>query len=587
LQGERLVQWPARGPRAILWPVVTDISDRVPAERRAALLAALARSIAVSLDLDTILQTVAEGARELCRSDLSAIALREPETGEMVFRVRAGERFIQSDRLTVQPGRGAGGRVLEMGKPFRSDKLSEEPVFADDAAFREVIETEQIVTMMVVPITIGDRVEGLLYVNNRTPRPFTDHDEAILSELADHAAIAIRNVRLLAREQRAREEAEAANRMKDEFLATLSHELRTPLNAVLGWAVTLRTARVDAATSARALEAIERNARAQSQLIEDLLDISRIVSGKLRLEVRVMDPITVVEAAIEAMRPAAAVKDQALVTTLDPRAGPVWADPDRLQQVVWNLLSNAIKFTPKGGRVEVSLRQVDGSVEIAVSDTGQGIAPELLPHVFERFRQADSSSTRKQGGLGIGLALVRHLVELHGGVVTAESPGVGQGATFRARLPLVRPAGDDETRPPMRLLGPAPALSSLTGVRVLVVDDEHDTLEMFDGILAVAGAEVRRATGTTPAIELLAGWRPDVIVSDIEMPNENGYAFIRRLRALPPEAGGTVPAVAVTAHGGVVDRIRVLSAGFQMHVPKPVEPAELIAAVAALAEASR
>ena len=565
---------------------MVDLSDRVPAERRAALLAALTRSIAASLDLDTILQTVAEGARELCRSDLSAIALREPETGDMVFRFRAGVRFHHGERLTVQVGHGAGGRVLDTGKPFRSDDLAEEPAFVDDAGYREIVKTEQIVTVMVVPITIGERIEGLLYVDNRAPRPFTDREETILTELADHAAIAIRNVRLLAREQRAREEAEAANRMKDEFLATLSHELRTPLNAVLGWAVTLRTARLDPATSARALEAIERNARAQSQLIEDLLDISRIVSGKLRLEVRVMDPIKVVEAAIEAMRPAAAVKDLAVVTHLDPRAGPVWGDPDRLQQVVWNLLSNAIKFTPRQGRIEVSLQQVDANVEIMVRDTGQGIAPALLPHVFECFRQADSSSTRTQGGLGIGLALVRHLVELHGGIVTAESAGVGQGATFRARLPLVRPTADDEARPVPRLLGPAPGLSSLAGVRVLVVDDEHDTLEMFDGILAVAGAEVRRATGAKPAIEMLEQWRPDVIVSDIEMPHENGYAFIRRLRALSPEAGGTVPAVAVTAHGGVVDRIRVLSAGFQMHVPKPVEPAELIAAVAALAEAA-
>ena len=564
-----------------------DLPERVPAERRAALLASLARSIAASLDLDTILQTVAEGARELCRSDLSAIALREPDTGDMVFRVRAGVRLHSGDRLTVEMGRGAGGRVLDTGKPFRSDDLSQEPAFADDAGYREIVNTERIVTVMVVPITIDERIEGLLYVDNRTVRPFTDHDEAILTELADHAAIAIRNVRLLAREQRAREEAEAANRMKDEFLATLSHELRTPLNAVLGWAVTLRTARLDPATSARALEAIERNARAQSQLIEDLLDISRIVSGKLRLEVRIMDPITVVEAAIEAMRPAAASKDLALVATLDPRAGPVWGDPDRLQQVVWNLLSNAIKFTPRGGRVDVRLSQVDASVEIAVSDTGQGIAPALLPHVFERFRQADSSSTRTQGGLGIGLALVRHLVELHGGTVTAESPGVDQGATFRARLPLVRPSADDESRPASRRVGAAPPLTSLGGVRVLVVDDEHDTLEMFDGILAVAGAEVRRATGATPAIEMLAAWRPDVIVSDIEMPHENGYAFIRRLRSLPPDAGGIVPAVRGNRHGGVVDRIRVLSAGFQMHVPKPVEPAELVAAVAALAQAAR
>src|SRR4029450_1752926 len=329
--------------------MMPDLTERVPAERRASLLASVARSIAVSLDIDTILQTVAEGARELCRSDLSAIALREPETGDMVFRFRAGVRFHDGGRLTVETGRGAGGRVLDTGKPFRSDDLSQEPAFADADASRGVGKAERIVTVMVVPITIDERIEGLLYVDNRTPRPFTDHDEAILTELADHAAIAIRNVRLLAREHRAREEAEAANRMKDEFLATLSHELRTPLNAVLGWAVTLRTARLDGAAAGHALEAIERNARVQSQLIEDLLDISRIVNGKLSLDARVVDLRAVVEAALGPVRAATRAKSIDVVPALD--AAALHGDPNRLQQVVWNLLSNAIKFTPRGGRV--------------------------------------------------------------------------------------------------------------------------------------------------------------------------------------------------------------------------------------------
>jgi CheY-like chemotaxis protein len=316
-------------------------------------------------------------------------------------------------------------------------------------------------------------------------------------------------VRLLAREHRAREEAEAANRMKDEFLATLSHELRTPLNAVLGWAVTLRTARLDPATSARALEAIERNARAQSQLIEDLLDISRIVSGKLRLEVRIMDPITVVEAAIEAMRPAAASKDLALVATLDPRAGPVWGDPDRLQQVVWNLLSNAIKFTPKGGRVDVRLSQVEASVEIAVSDP-TGIKPALLPHAFSvsarpTVRAAHPGWPRHRPGPGAppGGAARR--------TVTAESRRIRRHLPRRGPL-VAGPADDSHVGQPAGRSDAA--ADSLAGVRVLVVDDEHDTLEMFDGILAAAGASPAR-NGRDAGHRAARRVAPDVIVSDI------------------------------------------------------------------------
>jgi signal transduction histidine kinase len=405
----------------------------------ATLLGELARSINTSLDLDTILQTVAEGARELCRSDLSAIALLDPETSTMVFRHRAGDRFQDGERHVVLPGRGAGGLVLESGKAVRSDDAPHDPRFADDAGYLAAVARERIVTLMVVPIQIGTRIEGLLYVDNRTARPFSDRDEATLCQLADHAAIALRNAQLLAREQQAREEAEAANQMKDEFLAMLSHELRTPLNAVLGWAVTLRTAKLEDDTAAHALEVIERNARAQSQLIEDLLDISRIATGKLRLDVRLVDLVPVVEAALDAVRPAARAKSIELASKLDPSTGPVYGDPDRLQQVVWNLLINAIKFTGPGGTIDVSLVRDGDNAQIAIADTGQGIAPDLLPFVFDRFRQADSSSTRSQGGLGIGLALVKNLTELHGGMAEVESPGVGRGATFRVRLPQPDP----------------------------------------------------------------------------------------------------------------------------------------------------
>ncbi len=412
---------------------------RAPARPVAALLGELARSINASLDLDTILQTVAEGARELCRSDLSAIALLDPEDGTMVFRYRAGDRFDDGERRVVSPGRGAGGLVLASGRAVRSDDAPHDPRFAGDAGYLAAVASGRIVTLMVVPIVLATRIEGLLYVDNRSARPFTDEDEATLGKLADHAAIALRNARLLAREHQAREEAESANRMKDDFLAMLSHELRTPLNAVLGWAVTLRTARLDEETAARALEVIERNARAQSQLIEDLLDISRIASGRLHLDVQMVDLRQVVEAALDAVRPAGQAKSIALELRFDAGAAAVHGDANRLHQVVLNLLTNAIKFTDAGGAVDVRVEPDGDHVQIAVRDTGQGIDPELLPFVFDRFRQADSTSTRRQGGLGIGLALVKNLTELHGGTVAVESPGAGHGAIFRLRLPRPLP----------------------------------------------------------------------------------------------------------------------------------------------------
>jgi PAS domain S-box-containing protein len=414
---------------------------------------------------------------------------------------------------------------------------------------------------------------------------------AIARDISDRKRFEAERSKLLAREQQARVQAEAANRAKDEFLATVSHELRTPLNAMLGWARMLRADQLDAATSARALEAIERNAKSQAQLIEDLLDVSRIISGKLRLDVRSVELPLVIEAAVDAVRPAAEAKEIRLQKVLDPQAGPVSGDPDRLQQVVWNLLSNAVKFTPRGGRVQVRLERVTSHIEVTVSDTGRGISTDFLPFLFDRFRQEDGTPSRKYGGLGLGLAIVRHLVELHGGTVSAESSGEGQGATFRVSLPLmivsqlvgVLAGGLTRVHPTAGQSLPFDSSPVLENVRVLVVDDEPDAREILTVILEQCGAQVKAVGSAPEAWEALQGWKPRVLLADIGMPGEDGYALIRRVRALPPEQGGNTPAAALTAFARTEDRVRALSAGFQIHVPKPVEPAELVAVVQNLA----
>lgn len=391
---------------------------------------------------------------------------------------------------------------------------------------------------------------------------------------------------LLGKEQKAREEAEAANRAKDEFLATVSHELRAPLNAMLGWAQILRSTRVDEKTLAHAIEIIERSARTQSRLIEDLLDTARIVSGRLRLDIQPVDLASIINNAVDVLRPASEGKEIEIELKLKAGREVITGDPDRLQQVVWNLLSNAIKFTPKGGRVEVRLERADPHVRITVSDTGKGISSEYLPFIFDRFNQAEDSGTRRSG-LGLGLSLVRHLVELHGGNVYAKSPGEGKGASFIINLPLraVLPqSGDGE--PPV--FGGAGALGapSLEGVWVLVVDDEADARELVATLLHQCGAKVTPVGSAEEALAVITssenGRRPDVVVSDVSMPEVDGYELMQRVRELAPEHGGRIPAVALTAYGRSIDRIRALSAGFQMHMPKPVEPAELATVVASL-----
>jgi signal transduction histidine kinase/CheY-like chemotaxis protein len=385
----------------------------------------------------------------------------------------------------------------------------------------------------------------------------------------------------------ARQAAEMASRSKDEFLAVLSHELRTPLNAVYGWARMMQAGQLSGDDSRRALDAIVRNANAQVQLIDDLLDVSRVIAGKLRLDVQAVDLKSVVEYALDAIRPAAEAKRIRLQAVLDPRAGPTTGDPARLQQVVWNLLMNAVKFTDKGGRVQVHLQRVNSHVEIVVSDTGEGIAPELLPFVFDRFRQADSSSMRPHGGLGLGLALVKHLVELHGGSVIAQSGGEGKGATFVVKLPLA--IAEIAAGPARRMHPTAPVVEVLSrgvrldGVRVLVVDDDPDALELATAILENAGATVKTSASAADGFAMMQQWRPHVLVSDIEMPGEDGYSLIRKVRALDAASGGKTPAVALTAYGRTQDRVLSLTAGYNMHVPKPVDPGEFTTIIATVA----
>jgi signal transduction histidine kinase/CheY-like chemotaxis protein len=385
----------------------------------------------------------------------------------------------------------------------------------------------------------------------------------------------------------AREEVERAERARDEFVATVSHELRTPLNAVLGWARLLRLGKLDAAGVARAVETIERSASAQAQIVDDVLDVSRIMRGELRLAVQEVELLDVVDAAVESVRPAAAARHISIGTVLHPQAGHVAGDPARLRQVVWNLVANAVKFTPTGGRVEVRLERDGDDVLVVVRDTGMGIDPAFLPRVFERFRQADSSSTRAHGGLGLGLALVRLLVEAHGGMIQAESAGRDQGATFTVRLP----AGPAEAgRPRARRDGPAAGardgprpLAQLERLRVLVVDDDPDSREVVREVLEQAGAEVATAASTREALDAFRAAPPDILLSDLGMPEQDGYDLIRRVRALDPTRGGRVPAAALTAYTQAEDRHAALTAGYQSYLAKPIDPAELTAAVARLA----
>jgi PAS domain S-box-containing protein len=556
------------------------------AQRRLELLADASALLASSLDYETTLKSVARLAvpalADWCAVDMlgedgrvARLVVIHADPDKHALARELQERY--APRVDAPHGIG---RVVATGQSEFQPEIDYDEFMrmARDERHAAVVRELGLGSFLCVPISAGGGVRGAMsFVCQQGGRRFVPDDLALAEALARRAALAIENARLY-------REAEIANRAKDEFLATLSHELRTPLNALVGWTSMLRTGKLDPPTVERALDALERNTRAQVQLIDDLLDVSRIISGKLRLDVRPVELGAVVEAAVDATRPAATAKDIAIAVDVDPLAGPVPGDPDRLQQVVWNLLSNAIKFTPKGGRVRVQVEPIDSRVRLRVTDTGQGIAPEFLPFIFERFRQAESPTIRTHGGLGLGLAIVRHLVDLHGGTVRAESAGEGRGSTFTVELP-VRAARLSPAEAPWAPRATGVTVTSappvLEGLRVLVVDDDPDARDLLSTILAQCHAGV---TVTASVPEALAAWEQgtyDVLVSDIGLPGEDGYALIRAIRAREGH-GRRIPAVALTAYARSEDRRLALLAGFQMHVAKPVQPDELIAVVAHL-----
>jgi PAS domain S-box-containing protein len=576
--------------------VFRDVSERKREDARRAFLSETTRLLGQSLDSE---QTATQVVRlavptiaDWCAMDLVvegerrpkriAVAHMHPSKADLAKEL--GAKY--PPRLDAQAG---VPKVLRTGVSELYSEIPDELLVAGsvDAEHLRMMRELHLRSAMVVPLATRGRVLGALtFVYAESGRTYTEQDLTLAEDLARRCASAIENSELFTSEQRARRAADLANRAKDEFLAVVSHELRTPLNAIMGWSKMLTRPDFDERRRQTAIETIERNSIAMAQLIEDLLDMSRVISGKMRLDVQPVDIAHVVEAAIDSVRPAAAARGVELTMTMDARALKVMGDPTRLQQIVWNLLSNAVKFTSKGGRVDIVLRDQGSSIEIVVSDSGKGIAPEFLPHVFDPFRQEDASPSRARGGLGLGLAISRQLVELHGGRIEAHSEGEGFGATFRVSLPIaaaVLPASPDASA--MRTfmsdrIFDRPA--HLKGLRVLIVDDEDDARTLVATILDDCGCKVSSARNVGEALRKISEELPDVLVSDIGMPNEDGYELIRRVRALPRERGGDIPAAALTAYARPEDRRRMLNAGYSIHLSKPVEPAELVAVVATL-----
>ncbi|MFL6335243.1 MAG: ATP-binding protein [Pyrinomonadaceae bacterium] len=558
------------------------------AERRATFLAEASTLLSSSLDYERTLEAVAHAAvpwvADWCGVDILgedgkvrrlAVAHVDPAKVEWAREVQ--------ERYPYNPDDPAGvAAVLRTGRSELYTDITDEMLAAgaQDEEHLRILRALTINSAMIVPLVAQGHAFGVItFVTAESGRRYGTDDLAFAEVIARRASLAVENARLY-------QQAQEANRIKDEFLATLSHELRTPLTAILGWASMLVAGTLDGRDATRAIAAIERNARAQRQIVEDVLDVSRIITGKLRLEMRPVELRALVQDAVESVRPAAEAKGVYLSTLLAPESGEVTADPDRLQQVLWNLLSNAVKFTPAGGRVEVELRREGLRTALRVSDTGEGIAPEFLPHVFDRFRQADMGTTRQHGGLGLGLAIVRHLVELHGGEVKAESAGRGLGSTFTLHLPL-RPAARGlepslpaaTTTPPVTL---KTASASLAGTRVLLVEDEEDARSMLKALLEECGAVVGAVGSAAEAWAALEREGCDVLLSDIGMPDEDGYSLIGRVRNHGAAGVKETPAVALTAYARDDDRERSLAAGFDAFLPKPVEPSELLAVLADL-----
>jgi signal transduction histidine kinase len=588
--------------------VVLDITDRKRTEdalkdetRMLEILNGTAALLSGSLELPVLVQAVTDAATALSGAEFGAFFYNTTdETGEafLLFALsgaprEAFERFGNPRNTEVFGPTFAGEGVI------RLDDVLADPRYGKLAPHYGMPKGHLPVrSYLAAPVIARNgEVIGGLFFGHSVPGVFTARTERLITGVAAQAAVAIDNARLyedarriaeqreklVEAERAARAEAERVSQMKDEFLATLSHELRTPLNAILGWSQLLLSRAQGDVEAKRGLETIARNARAQTQLIDDLLDMSRIISGKVRLELVPTELGEVVDAAMEAVSPSADVKGITLHKVSDPSAGSVMGDPNRLQQVVWNLLTNAVKFTSKGGRVDVTVRRVGAQVELVVRDTGRGIDAAFLPHVFDRFRQADASSTRAHGGLGLGLSIVKQIVELHGGTTHAASEGEGRGAVFTVCLPVVTSSFRDRDHPSMeRALSFEHTDVDLAGLRVLVVDDEADARELIELALTRCGASVLTAASAEEALFKLDR-SVDVIVSDIGMPNADGYELIARVRALPFASGGRTPAVALTAFARSEDRTRAMLAGFQLHIAKPIEPRELVVTVGSLA----
>jgi signal transduction histidine kinase/ActR/RegA family two-component response regulator len=561
-------------------------------------------AVASTLDLATLLQTVTDAGTQLSGAEFGAFFYNTVDDhGESyLLYALSGAPRSAFDRFGLPRATPMFGPTFNGEAPVRCDDVLLDPRYGKSAPHHGMPPGHLPVrSYLAVPVRLrhGETIGGLFF-GHREPAVFDARAERIVVGIAAQASIAVENARvyeearrvavekdrLVEVERAARAEIDRVSRLKDEFLATLSHELRTPLTAILGWAKVLLLKRDDAASVARGLEAIARNAKAQARLIEDLLDMNRIISGKVRLEVQPSDLASVVEAALESVRPSAEAKSLALRVVVDPAAGPVIGDPNRLQQVVWNLLTNAVKFTPRGGSVDVQLRRVDSQLEVIVRDTGIGIEPHFLPQVFDRFRQADASTTRAQSGLGLGLSIAKQLTELHGGTLRASSDGLDRGATFVLSLPLSPTLRGASGEHPAASVAAAAGLGralDLSGVRILVVDDEADARQLVEQLLRDCRAEVHTAASASEGLTLLGSVRPDLLLSDIGMPECDGYQFIQQVRQLAADRGGKTPAIALTAFARTQDRVRTMIAGYQVHLSKPVEPQELLAAVGSLA----
>ena len=584
-----------------------DLVERLRQESRTLeIINRLGRRMAGELDLDRLGQTAVDAGTELTGAEAGAF-FYNVATGDAQPHVLCA--FSGPERRLLEAAALPRTRA-ELSVAFTGDGL----LRADDATrdvrftgmLRGAADERPVRSLIGVPIVsrVGQAL-GAMYFAHTEPGVFGERATQLVQGVASQAAVSIDNAslvealrsseeslrrnarereRLLESERAARAESERASRLKDEFLATLSHELRTPLNAILGWTHLLRAKPGDARQIAEGLETIDRNARAQTEIVNDLLEMSRIVSGKLRLDVQRVDLSAVVDAAIGTIKPAADAKGIRLQTAIAAPGSDVTGDPARLQQVLWNLLSNAIKFTPAGGSVDVRLGRSGGQMVVTITDTGQGIKPDFLPYIFDRFRQADASTTRLHRGMGLGLAIVKNLVEMHGGSVSAASDGEGRGATFIVSLPLARGDAVGE-RATAATAAPAAAdlVPQLTGLRLLIVDDEADAREFLARVLSERGADVHTASSTAEALRAFDQQTPDVLISDIGMPVSDGYDLIKAVRARPAARGGTVPALALTAFARSEDRQRALLAGYQAHLAKPAQPTELITQIASLA----